>query len=513
MKHVASSTFVPPIILDTRKNGPIYQQLYHWFRSAIIEGKLRPGQGLPSTRRMAEELQVSRISVFNAYAQLQAEGYLQTSVGSGTCVAGTIPDYVFGPSLVHKGNRPRVPVDPTHRKISARGVAISNVPPEPWLLQNPRAFRASLPALDHFPINIWSRLIARHCRRLSRATMAYGNAMGYLPFREVIAEYLKTSRSVRCDASQILVTSGSQQALQLSAQVLLNPGDHVLMEEPGYPGARMALLSAGARLTPQPVDQEGMTLAKIRHSARAPSLAYVTPSHQYPLGMTMTAARRMSLLNWAGRSCSWIIEDDYDSEYRFESRPIPSLQGLDVHDRVIYVGTFSKVTFPALRVGYMVVPKDLVSAFSAARDAADIFPSTFYQAVLADFISEGHFARHIRRMRMLYMERRDTLVNAIQSHLGGVIQVVGAEAGMHLAVLLPIGINDVVISKIAAENQISAMPLSSCYVTPPTQGGLVLGYSGFNNRQIQDGIAKLASIIKRHTSQHENRNSLSKRTR
>ena len=505
MKRAPSSTFVPPIILDRRENGPIYHQLYNWFRAAITEGRLHPGQPLPSTRRMAEELQISRISVFNAYAQLQSEGYLQTSVGSGTCVARAIPDYVLGPSVVHKGSRTRVGVGAAPRKVSTRVAEISNVPPEPWLLHKPTAFRASLPALDYFPVNIWSRLVARHCRGLSRATMAYGNGMGYLPFREVIAEYLNTSRGVRCDASQILVTSGSQQALQLSAQVLLNPGDRVLVEEPGYPGARVALLSAGARLIPQPVDQEGMTPAKLKNDARAPSLAYVTASHQYPLGMTMNAARRMSLLNWAARSNSWIIEDDYDSEYRFESRPIPSLQGLDIHDRVIYVGTFSKVIFPALRVGYMVVPKDLVHFFLAARDAADIFPSTFYQVVLADFISEGHFARHIRRMRMLYMQRRDALVNALHNYLGGIVQVVGVEAGMHLAILLPVGMNDAAISRIAAKKDISAMPLSSCYLAPPTRGGLVLGFAGFNNRQIQDGVAKLASIIKEHSSVREKR--------
>lgn len=326
--------------------------------------------------------------------------------------------------------------------------------------------------------------------------MAYGDGLGHLPFREAIAEYLSTFRGVRCDASQILVTSGSQQALQISAHVLLNPGDRLLTEEPGYPGARLAFTSAAVRLLPVPVDEDGMIASKISERRPAARAAYVTPSHQYPLGMTMSAARRISLLNWAVRSGSWIIEDDYDSEYRFGSRPIASLQGLDMHGKVVYVGTFSKVLFPALRLGYVVVPKNLVPAFSAVRDAVDIFSSTLYQAVLTDFIREGHFARHIRRMRMLYMDRRKTLVNEIRTHMGGIVEVIGDDAGMHLVVLLPNGTDDVAVSRRAAQDGISAMPLSSCYMKRRNRSGLILGYGGVNPRQIHDGICKLATIVK-----------------
>jgi len=325
--------------------------------------------------------------------------------------------------------------------------------------------------------------------------MAYGDAMGYLPFREAIAEYLGAVRGVRCESSQILVTTGSQQALQISAQVLLDPKDRVCMEEPGYPGARQAFMTVGAHLVPVPVDHDGMNVAEIMRRGRNARAVYVTPSHQYPMGMTMGATRRMLLLNWAARSGAWIIEDDYDSEYRFGSRPIASLQGLDTDGRVIYVGTFSKVLFPALRLGYVVVPKDLVPAFSAARDAADIFSSTLYQAVLTDFIREGHFARHIRRMRMLYMERRRALVNAIQIQMGDMTKVIGAEAGMHLVALLPPGTDDVAVSRRAAQRGISAIPLSSCYLTPPPSGGLILGYGGANAHQIRDGIRKLRMSV------------------
>jgi GntR family transcriptional regulator/MocR family aminotransferase len=257
--------------------------------------------------------------------------------------------------------------------------------------------------------------------------MAYGDAMGYMPLREAIAEYLGAVRAVRCKPSQILVTTGSQQCLQLSAQVLLDANEPVWIEEPGYSGARQALIMAGAQLVPVPVDQEGLNVAEgIRRGSGARAV-YITPSHQYPLGVTMTATRRMLLLNWAARSGAWIIEDDYDSEYRLGGRPIPSLQGLDTGERGIYVGTFSKVMFPALRLGYMVVPDDLVDAFSAAREATDQFSSILYQAAMTDFMRDGHFARHIRKMRMLYLERRTALVEGIQSQMSGKLEVIGAE--------------------------------------------------------------------------------------
>jgi len=330
--------------------------------------------------------------------------------------------------------------------------------------------------------------------------MAYGNAMGYAPFREAIAEYLGAVRGVRCEPSQILVTTGSQQALQLAAQILLDPNDRVWMEEPGYLGARQAFVTARAQLLPVRVDHDGMNVAEIIRRGRSARAVYVTPSHQYPLGTTMSATRRMLLLNWAASSGAWIIEDDYDSEYRFGSRPIASLQGLDTDSRVIYIGTFSKVMFPALRLGYMVVPKDLLPAFSAARDAADIFSSTLYQAVMTDFIREGHFARHIRRMRMLYMDRRTTLIKAIQSQMGDLLEVIGDAAGMHLLALLPPGIDDAAVSRHAAQRRISVMPLSSCCLKPPTRGGLILGYGGANAQQIHEGIRKLRMIVENQTS-------------
>jgi GntR family transcriptional regulator/MocR family aminotransferase len=494
MTRVAAS-FLPPVALDHRSKIPMYRQLYDWFRRAIADGRMRPGQRVPSTRGLAAELTISRIPVLHAYEQLLAEGYFETFVGAGTCVAASIPDDTLSPAAAQARTAPQeTGQKPGPRRMSRRGAALTHAPAQPWLNIS-GAFRVSLPALDHFPIAVWSKLVARHSRRPPRGIMAYGDAMGYFPFREAIAEYLGASRGVRCEAAQILVTTGSQLGLQLSAQVLLDPKDRVWMEEPGYPGARQAFLTARAQLLPARVDDEGINVADIIRRDRGARAVYVTPSHQYPLGTTMSATRRMLLLSGAVRSGAWIIEDDYDSEYRFGSRPIAALQGLDSDARVIYVGTFSKVMFPALRLGYMVIPPDLVPAFSSARDAADIFSSTLYQAVMTDFIRDGHFARHIRRMRMLYMERRSALVKAIQTEMGELLEVVGAEAGMHLVALLPPGVNDAAVSQKAVGRGVSAMPLSSCYSKPPARGGLILGYGGANTHQIHDGVRKLRLCI------------------
>ena len=452
---------------------------------------------MPSTRGLAAELKVSRIPVSCAYEQLHAEGYLETFVGAGTCVARSIPDDALKPAYGKMRDSRQAPKSRGRRRISRRVTAML-MPPQSWL-DNLGAFRVSLPALEHFPTVVWSKLVNRHSRRQTRQLMAYGGAMGHLPFREAIAEYLGTVRGVRCDPSQILVTTGSQQGLQLSAQVLLDANERVWIEEPGYHGARHALLMAGARLVPVPVDQEGLDVEEgIRRDSKAHAV-YITPSHQYPLGMTMSATRRMLLLNWAARSGAWIIEDDYDSEYRFGGRPIASLQSLDAGARVIYAGTFNKVMFPSLRLGYVVVPKDLARAFSAARDATDVFSSTLYQAVMTDFIREGHFARHIRRMRMLYMQRRTAMVEEIGKQAGDTLEVIGAEAGMHLVALLAPGVSDVAVARTAAELGISAMPLSTCYLKSPARGGLILGYGGTDARQIHEGIGKLRLSIGQST--------------
>lgn len=484
--------FAPLIPLDRRGAKPLYRQIYDWFQQAIVSGELPPGRRMPSTRSLASALGISRISVLNAFEQLHAEGYLQGRVGSGTYVADTIPEHFPhapagspGPAKRHN----------TSRRVSHTVEALLALP-RPQFLQTAAPFRTSQAALDQFPVETWSRLVARHARKASIAMMSYGDPMGYPPLREAIAEYLRASRAVDCEPRQVMVVTGSQQALQLTALALLNRNDPVWMEEPGYRGARQVFLMAGVRRIPVPLDREGLSVEEGIRRAPDARAVYVTPSHQYPMGMTMSAARRMQLLNWAARSGAWIIEDDYDSEYRFDSRPIASLQGLNHGEGTIYIGTFSKVLFPALRTGYLVIPDHLTPAFAAVRDAIDIFSPTLHQAALADFIHDGHFARHIRKMRMLYMERRLLLAGELQRQLGDEVEVVSAEAGMHLVALLPPGVPDVAVSAAAARIGIATMPLSASYETPPARGGLILGYGATDARQIREGVEKLAGCIR-----------------
>jgi GntR family transcriptional regulator/MocR family aminotransferase len=473
----------PIIVIDRRLAQPLHRQLYDGYRSAILDGRLRPGHRLPSTRALASELRISRIPVVTAFEQLVAEGYLESRVGSGSFVSSALPT-------------PRTP-----RERSAAPAGPRRVPrerwelaPAPWLDLS-GAFRVSQPALDEFPAALWSRLVARRARSMPRRQMTYGDPMGHAPLREALAEYLATARSVRCTAAQIMIVSGSQQALGIAARALLDRADAVWMEEPGYPGARDALVLAGARPVAVPVDAEGLVvdvgIARRKH-ARA---AYVTPSHQYPLGMIMSAPRRLELLDWARRAGAWIFEDDYDSEYRYDTQPIAPLHDLDGDRRVLYVGTFSKVLYPALRVGYLVVPEDLVARFRAIREATDIFPPTLFQAVLHDFVREGHFARHVRRMRAVYARRRAVLVDAITRELGDAVRIVGDHAGMHLVVLLSPRSRDRDIALRAARAGISVVPLSSCYVGARAAQGLILGYGPPRANEIAEAVRGLATLL------------------
>ncbi len=475
---------VPVIGVDRRSRTPLHRQLYEGYRDAIVDGRLRAGERLPSSRNLAVQLGISRIPVVGAFEQLLAEGYIESRVGSGSYVAEVQKEPSF-----RSPSAPARPVPSGPRRVSR---ASERIEPQPQVWAGGRgAFRLSEPALDHFPTQRWAALLARHARTPPTELLAYGDPMGLGVLREALAEYLRTSRGVRCEARQVMVVSGSQQALELSARVLLDPGDPVWMEEPGYVGARNAFALAGARMVPVPVDDEGLDVsAGISRCAEARA-AYVTPSHQYPLGMTMTASRRLRLLDWARRSGAWLIEDDYDSEYRYEGPPVAALQGLDRDARVIYIGTFSKVLFPALRVGYMVLPEDLVERFARVRDTVDVFPPTLVQAALADFINEGHFGRHLRRMRVLYGERRTALVSALTEQLGDAVRILGAEAGMHLVAALKGAPPDREISERAARQGVWAMPLSTCFLEKPTAQGLVLGYGGTGASRMRAAVTRL----------------------
>jgi GntR family transcriptional regulator/MocR family aminotransferase len=357
------------------------------------------------------------------------------------------------------------------------------------------AFGVHQPDLDQFPFQIWSSLVMRHSRNPNAHAIHHINPLGAERFRESIADYLRTARGVKCDKDQIMIVSGSQQALDITARVLFDPGDPVWIEEPGYRLQRSVLLAAACRLVPIPVDSEGMDVAAGIRMRRKAKAAFVTPSHQYPLGSTMSASRRLQLLNWAQQSGAWIIEDDYDSEYRYESLPIASLHGLDVNSRVIYIGTFSKVLFASMRLGYIVIPPDLVERFIAVRHVLDIFPPYLFQEVLADFIQEGHFTRHIRKMRQVYGEKRTALVESLRAEFGNQLEIQGAEAGMHLAVTLPEGWSDTEISVKARPERIWLWPLSPSYFAIKPRNGFILGFGSTQLEQIPRYVRRMKALI------------------
>jgi GntR family transcriptional regulator/MocR family aminotransferase len=480
--------------LDLSSDEPLYRQIYRDLRVAILTRRLAPGTRLPSTRALARELAVSRNTVLAAFSQLLAEGYVDGRVGSGTRVSAAIPEELL---RVGVDARPAGGPSPSGRP-SRRGATIAALPLRGSAVRGPtmpRAFRPGTPALDEFPVELWHRLTTRRWRRLPRKLLDYADLGGYRPLREAIALYLGAARGVRCTADQVLIVGGSQHALHLCAQVLLDPGDEVWLEDPGYYGARGALAAGGARLVAVPVDAEGLDVAA--GTARAPHarLAYVTPSHQFPLGVTMSLPRRLALLEWAARASAWLLEDDYDSEFRYVSRPLTALHGLDPRGRVIYTGTFSKVLFPALRIGYLVVPESLVDAFIAARHFGDGQGATIEQAILADFILDGHFERHVRRMRRLYRERQETLVDAVGRYLGPALEVRSADAGMHLVGWLPEGVADGAVSARAAAHDVDAMPLSFFALGSPARGGLVLGYANVPPIEIRAAAQRLARAV------------------
>ena len=499
--------------LEESSSTPLYYQVYQRLRAAILLGQLSPGTRLPSTRQMASDLGVSRNTMMSAFDQLIAEGYVEGRVGAGTFVSPTLPEELLEARLKPKL---AVRIQPDRRALSARGkvlakttVTVANRSPGKM-----RPFIPGIPALDQFPMALWSRLVARRWRDESRGLLNYGPAAGYRPLREAIAAYLGPSRGVQCKPDQIVVVSGTQQALDLAARVLLDPGDSILVEEYCYSAARAALSGAGARLVPVKVDDAGLDISQAASSSNAP-VAYVTPSHQYPMGVTMSLSRRLALLDWANRTSAWILEDDYDSEYRYVARPLAALQGLDKSGRVIYIGTFSKVLFPSLRIGYMVAPSDLVDAFVRARAAVGWCCPIIDQAVLADFINEGHFTRHIRRMRALYAERQDALISALHREAGELLEVRRTDAGIHVIGFLPDHIDDRVVAEEAANHDIVAHPLSSFFLGDPelARGGLVLGYGAYNSRQLREGAGKLAAALKTVARNPSNRDRRMLRTR
>lgn len=479
--------------LDRTSAVPMHRQLYDYLREAILSGQLAGGLRLPATRTLAEELGVSRNTVMGAFDQLLAEGYMEGKVGAGTYVARVLPEEVLNVAAPSGGVGE---VKRAGRELSWRGSLVAAMPRTPSKIRDlPRAFRPSLPALEEFPYKIWAGLLAKHWREPSAELLGPGDPAGYGPLREAVAGYLGASRGVRCHADQVVITTGSQQALDIAARTLLDPGDSAWVEEPGYLGTRGALLAASIELVPVPVDAEGLDVAAGIERAPGARLICVSPSCQYPLGMTMSLARRLALLEWAGKSGAWVLEDDYDSEYRYANRPLAALQGVDTEGRVIYVGSFSKVLFPSLRLGYLVAPPDLVESFVAMRSRTDLHAPTPEQVVLTDFIAEGHFARHIRRMRSLYAERQRVLVEEAARELRGLMTVRPADAGMHLVGWLEAGVDDRWASARAREFGVFAPALSSFCIEGERAPGLLLGYTGVSEEEIREGVNRLREAL------------------
>lgn len=482
------------IILDDSLPQPLYRQLWEGLREAILSGRLPSGGKLPSSRSLARELTISRNTVTQAYAELEAEGYLAGRHGSGTYVSRQLPE-----ELPQGAGADRVPDrgEDGRGSLELRWTKSQGASgPEPEST-TPRGlaydFHPGQGAWDDFPAEAWRRLLARSWRKGWRETMDYGDPGGYRPLREEVAAFLARSRAVRCTSDEVVIVNGTQQALDLLARILLEPGDRVGVENPGYPSARQLFVSHRAGLVPVPVDQEGMVVEKLRGSGVR--LAVVSPSHQFPTGAVLSLPRRLSLLSWARAEGGLVVEDDYDSGFRFEGRPLASLQGLDDSGSVVYLGSFSKVLFPSLRVGYAVLPARLVEPFQEAKELTDRQTPILEQQLLAGFLGEGHFERHLRRMRLLYRQRRRALVDALEGRLAGAVELIGAHAGMHLMVRLLVPVDETRLAARAAALEVAVYPAGPYYYGAGPGPALVLGYAGMSEERIREGVERLARAL------------------
>ena len=487
----------PFIILDEKSDAPLYRQIYETIRRSILSGEFHSGRQLPPSRFLAKQLGVSRMTVINAYDQLLAEGYLESRSGAGTFVAAHLPEEFLQTPRVQP-QKFETKLAPRNLKFSRYGKKISKEIGK--ILQNNQAtpivpFQHGLAAIDEFPFDVWTKLASKCYYRLQRARFGYGEPAGFYPLRESIAAYLKSARAVNCAPEQVIITNGAQHAFDLIGRIMLEPKTEVWIENPCYFGARQVFQSFEAKLVPVPVDKSGFDLAAALKQSPNARLAYVTPSHQFPLGVTMSLSRRLRLLEWARKAEAWIVEDDYDSEFRYEGRPLASLQGLDLDGRVLYIGTFSKTIFPALRLGCLVVPDDLIEIFTAVRALGGSHSPLIDQATLAEFITEGHFTRHIRRMRRLYEERQQILVSEVKKHLAGRLEVKKSISGMHLIGWLPDDFKDHIVAKKAAGYGVKVAAVSSHSLTKWERGGLIFGYTAISEEQIKKGVKQLAEAM------------------
>lgn len=485
------------MLLDLDGDGPLHRQVYDALRRAILEGRLKPGARLASSRALARELSVSRNTVLQAFEQLVAEGYAEAREGAGTYVVETLP------KSAARRTRPAARSERAEAgALSAAGRRLlRDVPPGAASWSLPREpstidFRYGEPAYADLPLETWARLLGRRARRLSVRRLAYQAPGGAPELREALADYLARARGVVCEPEQLVVVQGSQQAIDLTMRLLVDPGDTVVLEEPHYTGFSFCAAAAGAKTTHIPCDEEGLQ-TEVLESVPSARLACVTPSHQFPSGGVLSLSRRLALLDWARRRRARILEDDYDGEFRFEGRPLACLQSLDRDGRVVYVGTASKVLFPALRIGWMVLPPALVEVFRAAKAIADTGTATVEQLAFADFVAEGHLERHVRRARRRHAARRESLLEAVASELDGRAEVVGAEAGVHVLLRLP-GLSWRQVSQLrraCRERGLGVYPAAPFYAKPPRHAELLLGYAALEEPAIREGIGRLREVL------------------
>ena len=459
-------------------------------RDEILEGRLRPGSRLPSSRDLALQHGLSRGTVVSAFDQLRSEGYVQGNVGSGTYVSPVLPD-----DLLHVRRRRALSREPAavpaRRMLSdfARRAALF-----PGFAPGPtRAFRTHVPALDLFPTTLWAQLAGRRLRRATSSLLLGSEPMGYPPLQRAVSDYLVASRGVKCAPEQVTIVSGTQEALDLAGHLFLNPGDRVCVENPGYSGATRAFRALGAKVVSIEVDDEGATIPPAQLGDVR--LAYLTPGHQFPLGVCMSLSRRLAMLQWARQTGAIVFEDDYDSEYRYAGKPVPALQGLDRHDVVVFAGSFSKVLFPALRLGYLVVPPDLVERVNAVQSIRTRHAPTLMQAILCDFMTDGHFGRHVRRMREVYAERLGVLLEAARERLEGALAITGVEAGLQTAAWLTGGHDAIEVEARAAERDVDVTALGRYSDGRMGRQGLHLGFAAVDVPEIRRGVRELASVL------------------
>jgi GntR family transcriptional regulator / MocR family aminotransferase len=475
-------SFVIPLLNDRE---PLSRQIYLWFRQAILRRTLSSAERLPSTRELAEQLHVSRTVVVLAYEQLLAEGFVAARAGSGTYVADVLAAGRAGSGA----SRLKVRLSRYGRAVgaSAKINFLGRRAPQ-WRYD----FAYGRSDVEVFPFEMWRRMLLRNARKASVRALDYGPTGGSVALREAISVHLRRSRAVICDPSQVIVVSGSQQALDLVARVLIDRGDRIAVEDPCYQGTREVLRTAGARILPVAVDRDGLNPAKLPEGTR---MVFVTPSHQFPTGAILSLPRRLSLVDWARRMDTLVVEDDYDGEYRYEDQSLQSLQGLDAEGRVIYIGTFSRTIFSSLRIGYLVVPKPLISVFTSAKWLCDRHTATLEQETLAEFITSGLYERHLRRVRRRNAARRTALRDAIAKYLGDRVEVTGFGAGAHVVLWPSSRLTEAGMIARAASVGVAVYGISPYYLTPPTAKGLMLGYSRLKEADIREGVRRLSEAF------------------